>query len=289
MANLQNTKRRIKSVDSTKKITKAMELVASAKLRKAKNEYMLTKEVREYMATNMASVIAEISAQTGHSEYIESEGKKTLFVIIGGDMGLTGGYNINVAKEAYINSKPEDMFLCVGNKPAIFLKSKNANIVDTKAVLEKYVGEDAKDVRSLDSFYQSYDLVRVIKYMYDNKEVDTVKLVYTKFKNSVTFIPTISTLIPVENKFTQLLSPFEITGDPEMFISDLLKNYLATNIFTAFKEGTVCEYASSRLAMENATDNAQELKEELLLEYNRARQANITQEISEIVAGSDAL
>jgi len=289
MANLQNTKRRIKSVESTKKITKAMELVASAKLRKAKNEYMEIKEVREYMSNNMGSVLAEISKQAGHSEYIESKGDKTLYVIIGGDMGLTGGYNINVAKEALDDSKKGDLFLSVGTKPAVYLKSKQAHLVNTKEILEKHYGKAAQDVRSLNSFYQVYDLVRVIKIMYDNKEIDCVKLVYTRFQNSVTFIPMITQLIPVKNQFTQLMSPFEISGDPEELISDLLKDYLATNIFTAFKEGSVCEFASSRLAMENATDNAEELREQLLLEYNRARQANITQEISEIVAGSDAL
>jgi len=289
MANLQNTKRRIKSVDSTKKITKAMELVASAKLRKAKNEYEETRQVRQLTVDNMQSVIAEISKQFGYDHYISKKGDKTLYVIIGGDMGLTGGYNINLAKDAYNHAKKEDLFLCYGNKPKIFLKSKNAHIVDTHEMLVKYYGKDAKDIREINKFTTTYDLAKLIKLMYDHNEIDAVKLVYTQFINSVTFQPKIVDLLPAENKLGQLMSPFEVSGDVSVLLNDLIQDYLASNIFTALKEGKVCEYASSRLAMENATDNAEELKEQLLLEYNRARQANITQEISEIVAGSDAL
>lgn len=289
MANLQNTKRRIRSVDSTKKITKAMELVASAKLRKAKNEYLESQKVRDFVVENMSAAVFEIAKQNGKTEYITKRGDRTLYIVIGGDMGLSGGYNINVAKEAYNDSKPGDMFMCVGSKPAIYLKSKNATIIKPKEVLGKYLGADAKDVREISTFTNVYDLIRVILLLFKNDEVDVVKLAHTKFKNSVTFDPEVLDLLPVTNEFTELLAPFEITGDPDQLIEDLVKDYLASNVFTAVKEGAVCQYASSRLAMENATDNAEELKEKLLLEYNRVRQANITQELNEIVAGADAI
>ncbi|WP_423363659.1 ATP synthase F1 subunit gamma [Mycoplasma sp. P36-A1] len=291
MANLQNTKRRIKSVDSTKKITKAMELVASAKLRKAKKEYTQSESVRKFVTDNMSAVIYEVAKQNGKKEYIESKNDKTLYVVIGGNMGLTGGYNINVSKEAFLDSKPGDAFLCYGRKPVSYLKSKDAQIIYLEDVLREMLHND-KEVFVVDEihkFSEVYVLTKPILHLFNTGQYGKVKLVYTKFVNSVTFSPKVTQLIPVENTFTELLAPFDVLGDSDNLIDDLLKDYLATNTYTAILEGKACEYASSRLAMETATDNAEELKEQLQLEYNRVRQANITQELTEIVGGANAI
>ena len=279
MANLQNTKRRIKSVDATKKITKAMELVSSAKLRKAKGLYEEGVKVRNFVCNDLASAVYEIAKSANMNEYIsENEEGKTLFIVIASDMGLCGGYNSNASKEAYKASKPGDSFILVGKKTQPYFKTKNCNIKNVYLNITKNP-----------EFYDAYYITKEAIDMFNNGEVSSIKLVYTKFINSVSFEPKIYSLIPVKNPFDDLQVPFDNPTESEYLIKRLLRDFINSNIYTAIIESRVCEYASSRMAMENATDNANELKEKLLLQYNRVRQANITQEITEIVGGADAL
>lgn len=280
MASLERTKSRIKSVEATKKITKAMELVSSAKLRKAKEIHEAGVKVRNLCADDLAAVVHELAIEAGLDEYIEKdEQAKTLYIVIASDMGLCGGYNTNVAKEAFNDSKVGDEFILIGNKIQPYFKTKNAKI---KNVYENI----SKDPKLFDMYYITKEALE----MFRNKEVGNVKLVYTTFVNSVTFNPTIYSLIPVVNPYERLDNPLDIAEGTAMdLMHNLVRDFFSMNIYTAIIESRVCEYASSRMAMENATDNANEIRDNLLLEYNRVRQANITQEISEIVAGADAL
>ncbi|MDL2211314.1 ATP synthase F1 subunit gamma [Erysipelotrichaceae bacterium OttesenSCG-928-M19] len=279
MANLQNTKRRIKSVDATKKITKAMELVSSAKLRKAKQSYEESIDVRDFVCNDLASAVYEIAKEASMLEYItENPEAKTLYIVIASDMGLCGGYNSNAAKEAFNDSKKGDCFILVGKKTQPYFMTKNAEIKNVYSNITKNP-----------EFYSAYYITKEAIDMFQSGEVQAIKLVYTKFINSVSFEPRIYSLIPVLNPFDDMSTPFDNTTDPEYLMKHLMRDFVNSNIFTAIIESRVCEYASSRMAMENATDNANELKDKLLLEYNRARQANITQEITEIVSGADAL
>lgn len=279
MASLLNTRRRIKSVDATKKITNAMELVSSAKLKKAKDLYEGSKSVRQFVANEFAGSVYQIAKESGRKELIEENNEgKTLYIVIASDMGLCGGYNSNVAKEAFLDSKKDDEFILIGRKIQPYFKGKNAVIKNVYVNLTKHP-----------DFYNTFYVTKDAIDSFNKSEFTKVKLVYTRFINSVTFEPTIFSLIPVENPFSEMKVPFDNPTDEEYLLKHLLRDYLNSNIYTAIMEARVCEYAASRMAMEAATDNAIELKEKLLLEYNRVRQANITQEITEIVAGADAL
>jgi len=279
MPNLQNTKRRIKSVDATKKITKAMELVSSAKLRKAKALYEEGKNVRDFVCNDLASAVYEIAREARLLDFItEKPDGKTLYIVIASDMGLCGGYNSNVAKEAYNASKKGDSFILIGKKTQPYFNTKQCNIKNVYLNITKNP-----------EFYDAYYITKEAIDMYKSGEVSSIKLVYTKFINSVTFEPRIYSLIPVENPFDDMKIPFDNPTESEYLLKRLLRDFINSNIYTAIIESRVCEYASSRMAMENATDNANELKDKLLLQYNRVRQANITQEITEIVGGADAL
>lgn len=279
MASLQNTKRRIKSVDATKKITKAMELVSSAKLRKAKELYEEGVDVRDFVCNDIASAVYEIAKEASMNEYItENPEGKTLFIVVASDMGLSGGYNSNVAKKAYNASKTGDYFILIGKKTQPYFMTKNCIIKNVYLNLTK-----------APEFYGAYYITKEAMDMFHSGEISSIKLVYTKFINSVSFEPTIYSLIPVLNPYDDMAVPFDNTTDSEYLMKYLMRDFINSNIYTSIIESRVCEYASSRMAMENATDNAIELKEKLLLEYNRVRQANITQELSEIVSGADAL
>jgi F-type H+-transporting ATPase subunit gamma len=256
-----------------------MELVSSAKLRKAKALYEEGREIRDFVCSDLACAVYEIAKEARLLEYItENPEGKTLYIVIASDMGLCGGYNSNAGKEAYSHSKPGDSFILVGKKTQPYLKAKGADIKNV------YL-----NVTKNPTFYDSYYITKEALDMFKSGEVSSIKLVYTKFINSVTFEPTIYSLIPVDNPNDDMKIPFDNPTDPEYLIKRLLRDFINSNIFTAIIESRVCEYASSRIAMENATDNANELKDKLLLQYNRVRQANITQEITEIVGGADAL
>lgn len=279
MASLLNTRRRIKSVDATKKITKAMELVSSAKLKKAKNLHEESKSVRQFVANEFAGSVYEIAKETGRKDLIEkNKDSKTLYIVIASDMGLCGGYNSNVAKEAFLDSKKGDEFILIGKKIQPYFLGKNATVRNVYVNMTKNP-----------DFYNTFYVTKEAVDAFNKNEFTSIKLVYTRFINSVTFEPTVYSLIPVENPFDEMKIPFDNPTDEEYLLKRLLRDYLNSNIYTAIVEARVCEYAASRMAMEAATDNAIELKEKLLLEYNRVRQANITQEITEIVAGADAL
>jgi F-type H+-transporting ATPase subunit gamma len=278
MASLQNTKRRIKSVDATRKITKAMELVSSAKLRKAKQLYEEQNDIRLFNENEFASAVYEIAKEASMNQYIDDIDGKTLYIVIASDMGLCGGYNANVAKEAYNDSKEGDYFILVGKKTQGYFNTKGCTI---KNVYYNFTKNP--------EFYGAYYITKEALDLFNDNEITSIKLVYTKFINSVSFVPEIHTLLPVKNPFDDMKAPFDNPSEPEYLMERILRDYITSNIFGCVIESRVCEYASSRIAMENATDNADEIKEKLLLQYNSVRQANITQEISEIVSGADAL
>lgn len=278
MASLQNTKRRIKSVEATKKITSAMELVSSAKLKKAKDLYENSGDVSNFVANDIASAVYEIAKEAHLDEYIVPQEGKTLYIVVASDMGLCGGYNTHAAKKALEDSKAGDEFILIGKKTLPIIKAAGGIIKNVYYNITK-----------TPDFYGMFYITKEALDSFDNKEISSIKLVYTKFINSVSFEPTIRSIIPVENPYTDMAIPFDNELPNEVILKHLLRDFLNSSIYTTIIESRVCEYASSRMAMESATDNASEIQEALLLEYNRVRQANITQEISEIVGGADAL
>ena len=277
---LQQTKMRIRSVASTKKITKAMELVATSKLRKAKdlntqitpckNEVF---EIISYCANNVTD--------KDYKYFKEKDSDKTLYVVVTSTLGLCGGYNINVEKFVTNLLKENDELIVIGSKGINYFKDKGFNIIN------KYVELPGLNVKESMSSQIAYEVLKE----FDLSHYKKVNMVYTKFINSLTFEPTLVQLLPISEvvDVPNISKELLLEPSPEEVLDNLIPFYLSTSIKTLIFESMLSEQASRRTAMENATDNASELQDKLLLEFNKSRQAAITQEITEISGAANAI
>lgn len=275
-------KRRMRSINNTMQITKAMYLVSSAKLRKAKER---VEETRPYFEITSESVKRILSSSKGmnHPFLKSREIKKTVYIVITADRGLAGGYNSNVLKLSERNiDKSTDSVVAMGSKGRDFFTRRGYNVIDSHVgITEEPEFSDARSVGNL-----------VID-LYKNEEIDSIKLIYTKFVSALTQEPTMITLLPsdieedpqVEKSLTQI----QYEPSPEDVVDYLIPKYVQGAIFGALVESAASQQGARMTAMEAATDNAEEIIDDLDLKYNRARQASITQEISEIVGGAEAL
>ena len=282
MANdMQSIKRRIKSVESTKKITKAMQLVATSKLRKARNQM---DELRPYYSKIQETVGQILESNKGMVEspyLVENQAGKHIYIIVTSSLGLCGGYNANVFKTMVECLKPDDEIYMIGSKGASYLAHHHIDYHSQYVELNSTL--DFKDV---------IRLVHELTKRYQNQEIASIQMIYTKFVNNLTFQPCVMDLLPVH---TQDFENMTLTKKATLFepsleavLNDLIPMYLQSVIYGYLVESVTSENASRRTSMENATDNAEDLIEELLLKYNQARQSAITNEISEIVAGANA-
>lgn len=271
-------KARIRSVDSTKKITKAMQLVASSKLKKQK-EYM--EENKEY-AYYLKETVADILSSLEHSNhpYLQKNEGKAVTIVFTSDMGLCGGYNANLLRMLEKEIGNQDDIIMLGGRGANWIRSRDFHVIQEEVDLE-------------DECYTELSAIAdTLLSKYREKEISAINILYTKFVNSVSFMPTYVTLLPVDEtmqaeKKTSAVTAFEPAGDK--ILDTLVPMYVRSLLYSYFLETKTSEQASRRMAMESATDNAEEIKETLELQYNQARQAAITQEITEIVGGVNAL
>ena len=280
---MQEIKRRIKSVESTKKITKAMELVATSKLRKTRNQLEQSKPYYSEVAKTVAELLANCKGNNDSAYLKENKDvTKEAYIVIASSLGLCGGYNANVFKEIKDVIKADDYVYSIGSKASSYLKKNHQGIIDTKF----------EDLNTTFNFKDVTRLVTELTNMYCNQEISKIKIVYTEFINNLTFKPRIVTLLPIDaDSFEDIeLSKKETLFEPgpEEVLNSLIPMYLQAVIYGYIIESVTSENASRRTSMENATDNADELTEQLLLKYNQARQTAITNEISEIVAGANA-
>lgn len=275
-------KRRIKSVSNIKQITRAMELVSTSKLRKSRKQLELT---RPYYNT-VESSIREILANTKGVKYDlleRREVKNRLIIVLTSDRGLAGGYNINVIRkaESYIDDKVGTKFILVGVEAREYFKRRYDGIVEEFS----YISEEP-------SFNNAAKIGNICYDLYRKKEIDEVLLVYTHFSTVLSLVPSMVKLLPAEsiekdgNMENRLI---EYEPSAEEVLNRLVKDYISITIFGAMIESAASEQASRRNSMKNATDNANDMLESLSLRFNRARQAQITQEITEIVSGANAL
>ncbi|SDY67157.1 ATP synthase F1 subcomplex gamma subunit [Proteiniborus ethanoligenes] len=280
---MKDIKRRIRSISSTKQITKAMELVSSAKLRKAREKLERT---RPYYQTIVRSIGDILSSTTGikHPLLEKREVKKRAFIVVTADRGLAGGYNSNAIKlaESNIDDKNNTVLITAGQKGKDYFKRRGYNIVgEFVSISEDPEYADASKIGNLATE------------LYKNGEVDEVNLVYTRFKSVISQEPTILKLLPAENmkeeKTEGSKTLIEYEPSPEEVLDYIIPKYINSAIYGALIESSASEQGARRTAMESATDNAEEMIDDLGLKYNRARQASITQEISEIVGGAEAL
>lgn len=279
---MQEIKRRIKSVESTKKITKAMELVATSKLRKTRNQLDELKPYYQGVRETCAEILASNKGLKDSAYLGENKVDKNVYIVISSSLGLCGGYNANIFKAVKDVIKDDDYVYTIGNKGTYHFQ-------------RNHKGETSNKFSSLNSTLSFNDVVKLVGEvieMYKNKEIGSIKIVYTEFVNNLTFTPRIVTLLPIDtNEFenieiTNKFTVFEPT--PGEVLDSLIPMYLQAVIYGYLVESVTSENASRRTSMENATDNAEELTEQLLLKYNQARQTAITNEVSEIVAGANA-
>ena len=282
---MKAVKLRIKSVQSTMQITKAMQLVAASKLRKAKERADASKPYLETMLGTLTDIAnSNTDFQSPFTKAAEND--KWLYVVIAGDRGLAGGYNSNLFKfvEAEIKDKEDVTVLPIGKKSVEFFKHRNIPILT-----EEYA-EVAKTTIS-----DCFQIAKLICGSYGGGGFGHVFLCYTNFVSMLSQVPMATSLLPLsdlssENKKSDGKPRDLILYEPnsETVFDAIVPEYLAGILYTSINVSYASELAARRTAMEAATDNAEEMIETLSLYYNRARQASITQEITEIVAGAES-
>ncbi len=287
MASGKEIRSKIKSVQNTQKITRAMEMVAASKMRKAQDRMAAT---RPY-ADNIRRVIGHLAyahPEYSHTYMKEREVKRVGMILVSTDRGLCGGLNTNMFK-ATVNAMKEwkakgvEVDLCsIGSKGLGFFKRLGGNIVSEVSQLG-----DAPKLEEL------IGTVKVMLDAFDNGEIDKLYVVYNEFVNTMTQKPTVEQLLPIEAKELDesLQHHWDYIYEPEAkeVLDQLLMRYVESLVYQGVVENIACEQAARMVAMKAASDNAGNLIGELQLAYNKARQAAITQELSEIVAGAAAV
>ncbi len=277
----------IKSIKNTQKITSAMEMVAASKMRRAQ-EYMSATRPYASKIRNVIGHLAHAHPEYKHSFMIEREVKRVGFIIISSDRGLCGGLNSNefratVPKMAELDKQGIEIDLCtIGKKSTQFFKRLKGNL--------RAETSDLGDRPRLE------DIIGVVKVMldaYENGEIDQLFVVYNEFVNTMTQSPQIEQLLPIaaaelEEEITHHWD-YIYEPDSKTVLDGLMMRYIESLVYQGVVENIACEMAARMVAMKSATDNAGELIDGLELVYNKARQAAITQEISEIVSGAAAV
>jgi F-type H+-transporting ATPase subunit gamma len=276
MASLKQLKDKQASVKSIHKITSAMELVSTAKSGTATKELI---KYRDYYI----KIEEMVKSLTSSKDYkVEKDFKGTLYVVISSDLGLAGGYNSNVMKLLYANyNKSQDKLIVIGGKAKASLIAKFGQDFNFKTYASDEIkGEDALEELTIDILEAHKD---------HNLKVD---LIYTKYKSQIDFEATIKHLLPIEKKEEvedYVFSPIEFEPNATTVLNEVLGTYVPSVVLGAYRESIASEHASRRVAMENATNNGEDLLKDLNIEFNKQRQTKITQELSEISAGSEAL
>lgn len=279
-ASMKDIKARMKSVSSTMQITKAMELVATSKLRKAKERLERSRPFHETLLEAIGDVEAACEVRTSIWS-TPTEGGRTLFIVIAGDRGLAGGYNSNVFRTVEALSKDKDaLYLPIGKKAIEYCRNK-----------EKAIYSEAYEYVDDITVGATLEMGESISRGFKAGEFDRVEIIYTAFVSMLTQTPKSRRLLPIEEKaHTKSASSDPIyLGDPEEILDSIVPEYLGGVIYFSVCESCASELGARRTAMDSANKNASEIIDTLTLQFNRARQAVITQEITEIVSGSEAL
>lgn len=281
--NMKDIKRRIKSVESTMQITKAMELVASSKLRKAKEKADKARPYFDALYETMCEIQAENPSFLSPFTRKAGEGK-SLLVVIAGDRGLAGGFNSNIFKLAQarvdeLGGKDKTDIIAIGKKAVEYFGKREFNMLGSYP-------DFSENIR----IHQANDIAGEIVDKYVKGIYERVELFYTEYVSSITQQAVTKKMLPVEldgqEKVSKALPIYEPSAG--QVFNHIVPRYVTGMIFGACVESFASEQASRRNAMENASDNASEMISSLSLMYNRARQASITQEITEIVGGANS-
>ncbi|WP_215743127.1 ATP synthase F1 subunit gamma [Mesomycoplasma hyorhinis] len=277
MVALSKLKSRFLQIKNTEKITKAMELISNAKIPKLRREFV---QVSQYF-TNLNEIFLSIIKKTTSINVFDLDTTKPrVFIVITSDLGLCGAYNVNVVKKLKSLIKEEDRIIVIGKKGISYL-SKFKNQIDFEF--------DVVDrVDRLEIIFKVKEQIE--KYL-ENKQISGIEIIYTQFINTLTFNAINFTLLPIDKNIEQQKLEFkqnskleiEFEPSPESVLKNLIPIYFGAALNNFLFESKISEIASRRIAMENASDNANEIIDKLSIELNRTRQASITQEITEIV------
>ena len=292
MPSLDDLKKRIKSVKSTQKITKAMKMVAASKLRKAQESAENGRPYSQKMQNIILNLTKSINDPQNAPRLLVGTGqdKTYLCVVMTADRGLCGGFNSNICKLAKINFKKvlEDgknlKIITVGTKGLDQIKREYG-----KFIIKKFSFKDKKQI----TFNEAEIIGNEIIQLFKENQFDKCILFYNNFKNVITQIPQAQQIIPAEQKYIKdddgnSLS-YEFEPEEDEILEDLLPKNISIQVFKAFLENAASEQGSRMAAMDNATRNAGDLVDKLTINYNRSRQASITKELIEIISGAESL
>jgi F-type H+-transporting ATPase subunit gamma len=292
MANLKEIRNRITSISSTMQITSAMKMVSAAKLRKAQNAVT---QMRPY-ANKLQEILSNVSSTLDSSESVYStqrEVKNVLIVSITSNRGLCGGFNANVVKTAKRLAETEykdcnTTVFSVGKKSSDAFKNTELGITGT--ILPRHPEKIWDDL----TFKSSSDLAEILMHQFSEGYQDKIVLIYNQFKNAAVQVVQTEQFLPVvdtmeKDQGSSISSDYIFEPSKEFIVEEMIPKSLKTQLFKALLDSVASEHGARMTAMHKATDNAKDLQDDLKLVYNKARQASITNEILEIVAGAEAL
>lgn len=281
MASMRDIKRRRESIMSTEQITKAMKLVATVKLQKTRTRAENSKPYTEHMYAAVRAILRQCR-DSRHRYLTEKDEGKTAVILISSNRGLAGGYNMNVIKTVMNSGIPkEDIKLyTIGRKGREYLEARGYE-----------VAEDWSDVINAPLYKDAIEITGKMLAAFEAGEIRSIRLCYTEFKNTVSHLPKMITLLPAEENTSEEEDelPMNFEPDDETALDSIIPQYITSLIYGALLESAASENGARMTAMDSATDNADEMISKLSLDYNRARQGAITQELTEIIAGSQAI
>lgn len=284
MANLKEIRNRIASIGSTMQITSAMKMVSAAKLKKAQDAITAMRPYSSKLTELLQSLSATLDSDAGGDFSKEREVSKALIIVVTSNRGLCGGFNSSVIKETIKNIEENyqgvDIDLLTIGKKGNDILSKTYNVVDTR-----------NDVFDELTFENVAGIAQGLMDQYVAGDYDKIEIIYNRFKNAATQIPQVEQFLPIKPVEGDVNTNMDYIFEPskEEIVLELIPKSLKTQLYKAVRDSFAAEHGARMTAMHKATDNAKELRDELLLTYNKARQAAITNEILEIVGGAEAL
>ena len=291
MPNLKDLKNRIESVKNTRKITKAMQMVAAAKLRRAQEAAEASRPYSERFNSVLTSLAASVGSAEGAPLLLRGTGKQDihLLVVMTAERGLCGGFNSNIAKLAKNHASE---LTRAGKQVKVITVGKKGRDALKRELGDFFIEHvDLSEFKSI-KYVNAQLIAKGILARFDDNEYDVATIFYSKFVNVVSQIPTAQQIIPAsfdEENASENQTVYDYEPDEETILADLLPRGVATQIFSALLENGASEQGARMSAMDNATRNAGEMIDKLTIEFNRSRQAVITNELIEIISGAEAL
>ena len=290
MANLKEVRNRISTVKSTQQITKAMKMVAAAKLRKAQQKIQQMRPYSEKLSEILGNVSGSLEGSNSEKYYTTQEEGKVLFVMITADRGLCGGFNSNIFKA--IRSRLSNQYADAHSRGEVEVYSIGKK---GREAMQRY---GCPVIKNHDGFFTKFewqdalDIANELMELFESGEYKEIHVVYNKFKNAATYFSTFEQWLPIVGKAEEsgeTVTDYIFEPGKTAILDELVPRSLRISLFKAILDSNASEHGSRMTAMDSATENAEELLRSLSIEYNKARQAAITTEILEIVGGAEAL